>query len=111
MTKTEEYNLKEEIKDEISKAVSSGINNEICSVFKIMRKDHFSPKGKAIILNNDIYDKILYKCNLCNSCNETLCNTFQKARQVLVLRGKEMNINKEMVNNLKNSGNVYGIIE
>tara|TARA_Y100000310_G_C20639324_1_gene792986 strand:+ start:309 stop:644 length:336 start_codon:yes stop_codon:yes gene_type:complete len=109
MTTTEEYNLKEEVKEEIAKALKDGIDNERCAVFRVMRKEHYSPKGKAIILDNDYYEKILYKCNMCRACGDDLCNSFQKARQVLVLKGKEMNANKEMISNLKKSGNVYGI--
>ena len=109
MSSTEEFNLREEIKEEVSRALKDGIDNEGCAVFRIMRKDHYSPKGKAIILDSDHYEKILYKCNMCRACGNDLCNTFNKARQVLVLKGKEMNANKEMIENLKKSGNVYGI--
>ncbi len=109
--KTEEYNLKEEIKEEVANALRNGIDNEGCAVFRVMRKEHYSPKGKAIILNNDFYEKIIYKCNLCRACGDGLCASFQKARRVLVLKDKEMNANKEMIDNLKRTGNIYGIQE
>ena len=41
-----------------------------------------------------------YKCNLCRACGDDLCASFQKARRVLVLKDKEMNANREMIDNL-----------
>jgi len=111
MTKTEEHNLKEEIREEIKKSLRNDIDNEGCAVFRVARKDHYSPRGKAIILDNEYYEKILYKCNLCKGCGDELCSSFQKARQVMVLKGNEMNANKIMIENLRKSGNVYGIQE
>lgn len=108
MVSIEEENLKEEIKEEIKKALKNGIDNEGCAVFRVMRKEQYSPKGKAIILDNNYYEKILYDCNLCGACDTNICNTFQKARQVLVLKGNEIEANKKMLENLKNTGNIYG---
>ena len=114
--KAEEHNLKGEIKDIIGKALKAGINNEGCAVFRIMRKEQYSPKGKARILDHNFYEKIVYKCNLCRACdndliNSRLCDAFQKARQVLVLQKKELMANKKMIENLRKTGNVYGIRE
>ena len=110
--KAEVHNLKEEIKEIIDRAIKSGISNEGCAVFRILRKEQFSPRGKAITLDNNFYEKIIYKCNLCKACefgDSKLCDAFQKARQVLVLQGKELSANKEMIDNLEKTGNVYGI--
>jgi Fe-S oxidoreductase len=108
MTETEEHNLKEEIEEEISKALKEGIDNEGCAVFRTMRKESYSPRGRAIILNNGFYGKYLYKCSMCKACGDSVCNSFQKARQVLVLKGEEIEENKKMLENLKNYGNIYG---
>ena len=70
-----------------------GLIMKVVLFFRVMRKEHYSPKGKAIILNNEFYEKIIYKCNLCKACGDGLCDSFQKARRVLVLKGKEMNTN------------------
>lgn len=107
----EEHNLIEEIKENVEKALNEGIDNEGCAVFRVMRKDSFSPKGKAIILDSGYYGDILYKCNMCRACGSELCNTFQKARQVMVLKRKELEANKRMMENLKNTGNIYGMID
>ena len=109
--KTEEFNLKEEIEEEVKKALKNGIDNEGCAVFRIKREEHYSPKGKAIMLDNDYYEKILYNCNLCRACGNDLCSTFQKARRVLILKGKETESNKEMISNLKKTGYIYGITQ
>ena len=111
MVNNEEHNLIEEIKENIEKSLKEGIDNEGCAVFRVMRKDSFSPKGKAMILDNGYYGDILYKCNMCRACGSELCNTFQKARQVLVLRGKEIQENKKMLENLEKTGNIYGVRE
>ncbi|MEK6914411.1 MAG: hypothetical protein AABW83_02060 [Nanoarchaeota archaeon] len=111
MVSVEEDNLKEEIKEEIKNALRDGIDNEGCAVFRVMRREQYSPKGKAIILDNGHYEKILYDCNLCGACGSNLCKTFQKARRVLVLKGKEVEENKKILENLEKSGNVYGEID
>jgi hypothetical protein len=108
MVSIEEANLKEEIREEIKSALKNGIDSEGCAVFRVMRKEQYSPKGKAIILDNNYYEKILYDCNLCGACGMSLCSTFQKARQVLVLKENELEVNKKMLENLNNSGNIYG---
>ena len=110
--KAEIHNLKEEIKENIERAIRLGISNEGCAVFRILRKEQFSPRGKAIMLDNNFYEKIVYKCNLCKGCefnDSKLCDAFQKARQVLVLQGKELSVNKKMIDNLEKTGNIYGI--
>lgn len=109
--KVEEHNLKVEINEIIGKSLKT-ILNENCSVFRVMREEQFSPRGKAIMINNDFYEKILYNCNLCKGCEfgeSRVCNAFQKARQVLVLQKKELPENKEIIKNLQKTGNIYGI--
>ena len=115
--KVEEHNLKEEIKEIVSKSLKSGIENKGCSVYRVIREEQYSPRGKAIILDNGFYEKIIYDCNLCKACEVNsplslkLCEAFQKARRVLVLQNKETPENKRMMENLKATGNIYGIKE
>ncbi len=109
--KAEEHNLKEEIKEILEKAFQQGILNDNCAVFRVMREEQYSPRGKAIILDNGFYEKIVYQCNLCKACEfsgSRLCEAFSKARQVLVLQNKEIDENKEMIENLRRTGNIYG---
>ena len=39
--KAEVHNLKEEIKEIVDRAIKSGISNEGCAVFRIIRKEQF----------------------------------------------------------------------
>lgn len=107
-------NAREEIREIVEKCFRCGLCKNICPVLRIMREEQYSPRGKAVILDNDFIEKIVYDCNLCKSCEEQcpldlkLCTAFVKARQVLVDSKKEIPENKEMIKNLKNSGNIYG---
>jgi len=114
--KIEKHNLKEEIKEIVGNALKKGISNDSCAIFRVMREEQYSPKGKALILNNDFYDKTIYYCNLCKACekpifNSRLCEAFLKARQLLVLQKKEPKKVKEMIENLIKTGNIFGVTE
>jgi len=109
----ESDNAKEEIKEIVEKCIKCGLCKQLCPVFKIMREEQFSPRGKAILLDNGFYGKIIYQCNLCKACEEKcplnlkLCDAFVKARKVLVEEGKEIAEIKEMIENLEEKGNVF----
>ena len=110
-------NAKEEIKDIVEKCFRCGRCKSLCPVLRAMREEQYSPRGKAIILDNDFFEKIVYDCTLCKACEEQcpldlkLCDAFIKARQVLVGQKKELPENKEMIKNLMKQGNVFGIKE
>jgi|TARA_Y100000034_G_scaffold49088_1_gene60677 hypothetical protein len=110
-SKIEAHNLKEEIEEITNKALKQGIPNHKCAVFRILREDQFSPKGKATLLNNNHHENLIFDCNLCKACEQqtNLCQAFQKARQLLALKNKEPKANKEILENMKKTGNVYGI--
>lgn len=107
-------NAKEEIKEIVEKCIKCGLCKQLCPVFKVMREEQYCARGKVIILNNDIYDKIVYECNLCKACekkcplNLKLCDAFIKARKVLVEEKKEPAEVKRMIENLQKTGNVFG---
>lgn len=115
--KIEAENLENEIKEILKPCINCGMCKANCSVFKILREEAKGPRGKAILLNNDIFDRIVFECNLCKACEEKcplnikLCSAFEKAREVLVLRGKELKENKEMISNIRKTGNPFGRIE
>jgi glycolate oxidase iron-sulfur subunit len=108
-------NAKEEIKEIVEKCMRCGLCKELCSVFKVMREEQFSPRGKDVILDNENYEKIVYDCNLCRSCEKKcplglkLCDAFIKARKVLVEKKKEISENKEMIKNIDKTGNIWGV--
>ncbi|MFA5174528.1 MAG: (Fe-S)-binding protein [Candidatus Pacearchaeota archaeon] len=110
----ESDNAKEEIREIVETCIRCGLCKELCPVFKIMREEQISPRGKAVILDNGNYEKIVYECTLCKACetkcplNLKLCKAFINARKVLVENKKELPENKEMIKNLSKTGNIYG---
>ncbi len=110
-------NAKEEIREIVEQCFKCGLCRELCPVLRVMRTEEYSPRGKAIILENNYYEKIVYDCTLCKACetkcplNLKLCTAFIRAREILVNQKKEISENKEMIKNLEKSGNIYGIEE
>lgn len=110
----ESENAREEVKEIIEKCVRCGMCKSLCPVFKIIREEAVSPRGKAILLQDNIYDKIIYECTLCKACEQTcplglkLCSAFKKARKVMVEEGRETKENKEMIENVREHGNPFG---
>lgn len=107
-------NLKQDIKENLEKCIKCGMCKSLCPVFKILREEAYSPRGKAILLSDDIYDKIVFQCNLCRACEKKcplgikVWDSIQKSREVLVLQGKELKENKEMIKNIRETGNPFG---
>lgn len=110
----ESENAKEEIREIVDQCFKCGLCREICPVLRVMREEQYSPRGKAIILENGYFEKIVYDCTLCKACelkcplNLKLCHAFTRAREILVNSKKEISANKEMIKNLEKSGNIYG---
>ena len=110
-------NSKESIKEVCHDCFRCGICRKLCPVLKVAREEQFSPRGKAVILDNNFYEKIVYDCTLCKACelkcplHLKLCDAFINARKVLVANGKEIPENVEMIKNLNKTGNIYGIKE
>jgi len=110
----ESENAKQQVEEIIEKCVKCGLCKGLCPVFKIIREESISPRGKTIMLDKKIYEKILYDCSLCKACEETcplglkLCEAFRKARIVLVEEGKTTDENKEMIENIRKEGNPFG---
>jgi glycolate oxidase iron-sulfur subunit len=115
--KIESDNTKEEIKEIVEKCIKCGLCKSLCPVFKIIREEQISPRGKAIILNNNEYEKLIYECALCKACEEKcplnlkLCTAFRNARKILVWQKKEISEAKQVIKNLEKTKNIYGIEE
>jgi len=113
----EAANAKEEIQEIIEKCTKCGLCKSLCPVFKIIREEQVSPRGKAMLLNEKVYDKIVYECSLCKACEEKcplnlkLCDAFRKARKVLVETKHETTENKEMIKNIREHGNPFGSLD
>jgi glycolate oxidase iron-sulfur subunit len=110
-------NAKEEIREIVSECFKCGLCRELCPVLRVMRSEEYSPRGKAIILENQGFERIVYDCTLCKACEVKcpaklkLCTAFVRAREILVNQKKELPENKELLKNLEKSGNIYGIEE
>ena len=112
----ESENIYEEVKEILEGCIRCGKCNEGCPVFKIVREEPYSPRGFISLFDEKIFDKIVYNCTLCKSCevkcplNLKICDAILKARKVLVGLGRDNEKNKEMIKNLVKSGNVYGVV-
>lgn len=110
-------NLLEEASEELEKCIRCGMCKSLCPVFKILREETVSPRGKSIILSEKLLDEVLFKCNLCKACEEKcplgvkVCDAILKGREAMVLKGKELPQNKEMIENTREFGNPIGEIK
>mgnify|MGYP001569825337 CR=1 FL=1 len=110
-------NAKDEIKEIIESCIKCGLCKSLCPVFRVIKEEHYSPRGRVIMLENNFIEKIVYDCNLCKACevqcpkNIKLCTAFVNARKILVSQGKEFSKNRDMIKNLNKTGNVFGVKE
>lgn len=108
-------NAKEEIKEVVERCIRCGLCKPLCPVLKVMREEQYSPRGKAIILDNDAIEKIVYDCTLCKACekqcplNLKLCKAIIHAREILASQKKDPEEAKLAIENLTKTGNIYGI--
>jgi Fe-S oxidoreductase len=110
----EANNLLNEINEILSPCVKCGMCKSLCPVFKVLQEESVSPRGKAILLSDSVLDRIIFQCNLCKACEEKcplnlkICEAIRKAREAMVLEGKELGENKEMIENIRRTGNPFG---
>jgi glycolate oxidase iron-sulfur subunit len=107
-------NQVEEIQEIVEKCTKCGMCKAVCPVFSAILEESSSPRGKMLLLNSNIYDKLLYDCTLCKACELRcmskigICEAIRKARQVLAENNKELKESKEMISNIKEYGNPFG---
>ena len=106
-------NSKEEAIEIMEKCIKCGLCKELCPVLKVLREEQYSPRGHAILISEDIFEKIVFDCTLCKACeikcpmNMEICEAIKKARQVLNLKEQENLKNKEMLKKLEEGKNPY----
>ena len=109
----ESENAKEEVKDIVEKCIKCGLCKGLCPVFRILREETSGPRGKAIMLDEGIYDNIVFKCCMCRACEERcpldikLCEAFLKARQVLSESNKGSKESKEILKKFEKTGKCF----
>lgn len=112
--KIEADNLMEEVAEILELCIKCGRCKSLCPVFRVLREETVSPRGKVIILSDKILDKVIFECTLCKGCEKEcaldlkICDAVLKAREAMVLRGKGLKSNEEMVRNVRKYGNVFG---
>jgi len=110
----ESENAKTEIEEILNNCIHCGLCKSNCPIFKVVKEEKVSPRGQVLILQDKIFDRIVYLCNMCRACEEKcprnikLCEAIRKARQVLIEENKITKASKEMLNNLKKYGNIFG---
>lgn len=117
MTKTnkiEATNLMEEASNIFDSCIQCGMCKAKCGVFRVLREEHYSPRGKGDLLRAKVMDRVLFECNLCRACEKScpldvkVCDAVLKAREAMVLLGKGLPGNEEMMKNVRKNGNPFG---
>ena len=112
--KIEANNLMEEASDILDSCIKCGMCKSLCPVFKTLREEKVSARGKAIILSDKIMNKVVFECTLCKGCEQKcplgikVCDAIRKAREAMVLKGKGLKSNEEMISNIRKTGNPFG---
>lgn len=106
-------NVRNEVKEIVDKCIKCGLCKPFCPVLRIVREEQYSPRGQAIMLENNYYERIVFDCNLCKACEKKcpveikLCTAIIKARSV-INKTKELPETKQIISNLNRTGNIFG---
>lgn len=107
------YNSKEEAIEIMEKCINCGLCKELCPVFKVLREEQSSPRGHAILISENIFDKLVFDCTLCKACEikcpmkMEICEAMKKARQVLNLKNKDNPEGKKLLKKFLEGKNPY----
>lgn len=112
--KIEAGNLIEEASEVFDGCVSCGMCKARCGVFRVLGQEEFSARGKGDLLSKKVMDRIVFECNMCRACEEAcpldvkVCDAVLKCREAMVLMGKGLKENEEMVKNVRKTGDPSG---
>ncbi len=107
-------NLLEEASEIFEGCVRCGMCKALCPAFKILKEEEVSARGKGILLSEKVIDKVLFECTLCRACEKMcplgikVCDAVRNGREAMVLRGKGLKGNKEMIDNVRKFGTPFG---
>ncbi|MBN2100703.1 (Fe-S)-binding protein [Candidatus Dojkabacteria bacterium] len=104
-----------EIKEILRKCSNCGFCRSVCPVFKALRREGYSARGRAFMLKNGKIDKDqIFCCTGCRAC-EIACpngvklyDAILKARRILAKKGDNTPSNNEMMKNVRKYGNPFG---
>jgi glycolate oxidase iron-sulfur subunit len=94
----------------LDKCSKCGFCKNNCPIFNAVFDELTSPRGRVVEIRKAIYDIPIYFCTLCKACKIDcpagidLPKEFLKARQEMVKRGQEFEVNEEMMKNIRKHG-------
>jgi Fe-S oxidoreductase len=94
-----------------TKCTTCGLCKPSCPTYNVLFDEAVSPRGKVVLMKNNILSNHLYLCTLCKAC-ETFCtvpgidvvDNIRKAREEMVKAGKETEAGRRMINNIRTHG-------
>ncbi|MFH1638566.1 MAG: 4Fe-4S dicluster domain-containing protein [Candidatus Woesearchaeota archaeon] len=97
----------------MAKCIECGFCKNTCPIYRALLNESTSPRTKGRLKNEDMPEKVFYLCTLCDahklSCPiKKLELDIPEARRRMVEQGIETDRNKEMIENLRRTGNIYG---
>lgn len=98
----------------IERCIECGICKNSCPVYLAIKKESASPRTKGLLRNNKNLHKVFFLCTLCDAHKENclLINLdldIIDMRERLVFKEFSPEKDKEMIKNLKETGNIFGI--
>ena len=115
--KIEAANLMEEVAEILEPCIQCGMCKSLCPVFKALKEERVSARGKAIILSDKVMDKVVFECALCRGCeqkcplNIKVSDAVLKVREAMVLTGRGLKSDEKMVQNVWKYGSPFGKME
>lgn len=102
---------------EKDKCTECGLCRSACPVFNILKSETLSPKGKVMLLKEDVKDEIFYACTLCKNCTVAcplgleIVKDFRAHRVKLEEEKKTTKANMLLIENVRKYGNPFGEVE
>ena len=86
------------------KCTDCGLCKNSCPASKALKRETISPRGKAMLIKEDVKDEVFYACTLCKAC-EANCPLnldlgLKEWRVELVKNGVETEAGKTMIENV-----------
>ena len=94
-----------------TKCTTCGLCKPSCPAYNVLFDEAVSPRGKVVLMKNNILSNHLYLCTLCKAC-EVFCtvpgidvvNNIRKAREEMVKAGKGTDSGRRMIDNIRRHG-------